>query len=217
MDVDYVSVLMTADSIESVPSAVTEKECFICRETEKKSREKLQNFCDCRDFSVHQRCLLTWIQKGSGNENRQQCSACTAKYQLQEGTIWRQLMCQWKNLLISLLIIAAIIATPLSVQYMKTLTDPAPTQLFQVVAVCAGVIAETLLLKCFLCYCCDQYNQAKMLSYSIQARSAEEPVGVRHHQRPLAPNPSPPAATRTESEGQTAAVPKAALSLKLSL
>lgn len=56
-------------------------------------------------------------------------------------------MCQWRNLLVGLLIIAAIVATAISVQYMETLTDPAPTQLFKVVALCAGVLAVTLLLK----------------------------------------------------------------------
>ncbi|KAG8555772.1 hypothetical protein GDO81_017807 [Engystomops pustulosus] len=69
------------------------------------------------------------------------------EYQLQEGSVWKKLVCQWKNLLFGLLIMVAIIATPISVQYMKTLTDPAPTQVFKVVAVCAGIIAETLLLK----------------------------------------------------------------------
>ncbi|XP_056379183.1 uncharacterized protein LOC130275340 isoform X2 [Hyla sarda] len=214
MDGDFVSIMMMVDS-ESAPDSPAEKECFICRETEKKSHEKLQHFCDCTDLSVHHRCLLAWIQKGSGNENRQQCSACTAKYQLQEGTIWKQLVCQWRNLVVGLLLVAAIIATPISVQYIKTLPDPAPSQLFQIAAVCAGVIAETLLLKCFLCYCCDQYHKAKMSSYSIQARSVEERAGVRH-QSPRSPNSSTPVVNRTGSEGQTPG-PKDPLSLKLLL
>ncbi|XP_077134400.1 uncharacterized protein LOC143788547 isoform X2 [Ranitomeya variabilis] len=145
MDNDFVFITVTSDS-ESTPATHTEKECFICRENEK-GQEQLENFCDCTDLSVHHQCLLLWIHKGSGNENRQQCGACTAKYHLQEGTIWKKLVCQWKNLLVGLVVIAAIIATPISVQCLKTLTDPAPTRLFQVVAVFAGIIAETLLLN----------------------------------------------------------------------
>ncbi|XP_044157293.1 uncharacterized protein LOC122943543 isoform X1 [Bufo gargarizans] len=215
MDIDYVSIKVTAADPQSAPVAFTEKECFICRETEKKGQEPILNFCDCTDLAVHHQCLLTWIQQGSGNENRKQCSACTAKYQLQEGSMWKQL-CQWRNLLVYLLIIAAIILTPISVQYMKTLTDPTPNNLFKVVAVCFGVIAETLLLKCFLCYCSDQYNKAKISSYSIKARSVEERVRVRHRS-PVAHNSSMPVMNRTESERQTAVIPKDALSLKLSL
>ncbi|KAM4023336.1 uncharacterized protein ACNLHF_028081 isoform 2-T2 [Anomaloglossus baeobatrachus] len=71
-------VCITSDT-EFSPAAHTEKECFICRQTEKQGQERLENFCDCTDLSVHHQCLLSWIQKGSGNENRQQCSACTAK------------------------------------------------------------------------------------------------------------------------------------------
>ncbi|XP_066453418.1 uncharacterized protein [Eleutherodactylus coqui] len=214
MDRDYVAVTVTADS-ESFPVIFPEKECFICRESEK-DQERLQNFCDCTDLTVHHQCLLTWIQKGSGNENRQQCSACMAKYQLQEGTIWKKLVFQWRNLLVGLLIITAFIATPICVEYMKTLSNPAPGQIFKVVAVCAGIIAETLLLKCFLCYCHDQYNKAKNSSYSIKARSVEERIRVRH-QSPVVHNSSMPMVKRTESERQTAVIPKDALSLKLSL
>ncbi|KAM3915469.1 uncharacterized protein RB166_017726 [Leptodactylus fuscus] len=214
MDNGYVSIMVTT---EQEPAPVfTEKECFICRETGKKGQEQLLNFCDCTDLTVHHQCLLTWIQKGSGNENRQQCSACTAKYQLQEGTIWKKIACQWRNLLVGLVLIAAIIVTPISVQYMKTLTDPAPTQLFQVVAVCAGIIAEILLFKYFLCYCFDQYKKAKISSYSIKARSVEEHARVRHPS-PVAHISSLPVVSRTESERQTAVIPKDALSLKLSL
>ncbi|XP_071984987.1 uncharacterized protein [Engystomops pustulosus] len=155
MDIDSVSIVVTAN-LDAAPIEFTEGECFICRETAKKGQEQLLHFCDCTDLAGHHQCLLTWIQKGSGNENRQQCSACTAKYQLQEGSVWKKLVCQWKNLLVGLLIMVAIIATPISVQYMKTLTDPAPTQVFKVVAVCAGIIAETLLLKLGLQF---QYGQ----------------------------------------------------------
>ncbi|KAM4023335.1 uncharacterized protein ACNLHF_028081 isoform 1-T1 [Anomaloglossus baeobatrachus] len=208
-------VCITSDT-EFSPAAHTEKECFICRQTEKQGQERLENFCDCTDLSVHHQCLLSWIQKGSGNENRQQCSACTAKYQLQEGNIWKNLVCRWRNLFVGLVVIAAIIATPISVQCLRTLTDPAPTQLFKVVAVCAGIIAETLLLKSLLWYCCDQYRKARISSYSIKPRSVEERVRVRHRS-PVAPNSSMPVVSRTESERQTAVIPKDALSLKLSL
>ncbi|KAG8436700.1 hypothetical protein GDO86_007696 [Hymenochirus boettgeri] len=57
------------------------KECFICREEEQDGHDELQHFCDCKELIAHQNCLLTWIQKGTGNEDRQQCKACTARCQ----------------------------------------------------------------------------------------------------------------------------------------
>ncbi|KAM5148428.1 uncharacterized protein ACMZJ9_012035 isoform 2-T2 [Mantella aurantiaca] len=193
-----------------------EKECFICREAEKRGQEELHNYCDCRDLVGHHQCLLTWIQKGSGNEDRQRCSACTAKYHLQEGTTWKILLCHWKNLLAFIITVASIIAIPFFIHCLNTLTDPQPNQLFKVVAVCSGVLAETLLVKCFLWYCNNQYIKARLSSFSIKARSLEEQgrVGL---QSPMAQSSLTIVANRAETEKQTAVTPKDTLSFKLSV
>ncbi|XP_072276019.1 uncharacterized protein [Pyxicephalus adspersus] len=146
MDSDFGPVIVNRYS-DTTAIVFTEKECFICREADKQGQEELLNYCDCRDLVGHHQCLLTWIQKGSGNEDRQRCSACTAKYHLQEGTVWKVLLCQWRSLFTLIVTLASIIAIPLLIHYLNTLTDPPPDQLFKIVAVCSGIIAETLLAK----------------------------------------------------------------------
>ncbi|XP_063796023.1 uncharacterized protein LOC134957786 isoform X2 [Pseudophryne corroboree] len=192
------------------------RECFICREEERKGQEELQNFCDCTDLTVHGRCLLTWIQKGSGNDNRYRCSACTAKYHLQEGSVWKKFLCQWKSLRVFALMLAVIITIPFSVHYLETLPHPQPNLLFKVVAVCAGIIAEIILLRWFIGYCYNQYNKAKISSYSIKARPVEE-CGRVGQPSLEAHNSSLAMMNRTEGARQTAVLPKDALSLKLSV
>lgn len=213
MDSDFVSVNRYSDTTAIV---FTEKECFICREAEKKGQKELHNYCDCIDLVGHQQCLLTWIQKGSGNEDRQRCSACTAKYHLQEGTIWRTLLCQWRSFLAFMVTLASTIAIPFFIYYLNTLRDPPPNQLFKVVAVCSGVIAETLLVKCFIWYCNNLYVKARLSSFSIKARSLQEQgrIGL---QSPMAQNSLTSVVNRTETEKQTAVTPKDTLSLKLSV
>ncbi|XP_075038524.1 uncharacterized protein LOC142099205 [Mixophyes fleayi] len=215
MDCDYVAVTITSFSTnESNSIAFPEKECFICREEEKKGQEELQNFCDCTNLLVHGQCLLTWIQKGSGNEDRHQCSACTAKYQLQEGSVFKILLHQWKSLLVFVLMTAAIITIPFSVHYLETLPHPQPNLLFRLAAVCAGVIAEIILLKCFIQYCWNQYNKAKISSYSIKARSVKEHGRVGQQSLGVH-NSSMAVVNRAEGERQTVVTPKDTLSLKL--
>ncbi|KAM8931197.1 uncharacterized protein RCH25_007130 [Pelodytes ibericus] len=154
---------------------VTEKECFICREGD---QDDLQHFCDCTDLIGHHQCLLTWIQKGSGNEDRQKCSACTAKYLLQKGSVWRTLLCQWKNLLLVALLMVALIMVPVFVYEMRTLSDPPPHGIFKAAAICSGAIAETLLIRYIIWYCTNQYSNAIISSYSIKAREEKPSEGV---------------------------------------
>ncbi|XP_068098720.1 uncharacterized protein [Hyperolius riggenbachi] len=215
MDNCFVLVNVT-NSSDTSTFTDSEKECFICREVKKKSQEELQKFCDCRDLVVHHHCLLTWIQKGSGNEDRHRCSACTAEYNLQEGTVWKSLLCHWRSLLVLFLTLAAVTTIPFLVHHLRTLTDPPPSQLFKVVAVCSGVIAETLIIKCFIWYCSYQYKQARVTSYSIKARSVVEQrrVGLRS---PVSPMSFTSVVHRNETERQTAVLPKDTIGFKLSV
>ncbi|XP_072276018.1 uncharacterized protein [Pyxicephalus adspersus] len=215
MDSDFGPVIVNRYS-DTTAIVFTEKECFICREADKQGQEELLNYCDCRDLVGHHQCLLTWIQKGSGNEDRQRCSACTAKYHLQEGTVWKVLLCQWRSLFTLIVTLASIIAIPLLIHYLNTLTDPPPDQLFKIVAVCSGIIAETLLAKYFMWYCKNQYIKARLSSFSIKARSVEEQgrVGL---QSPMAQSSLTIVVNIAETEKQTAVTPKDTLCLKLSV
>ncbi|XP_072276020.1 uncharacterized protein [Pyxicephalus adspersus] len=199
MDSDFGPVIVNRYS-DTTAIVFTEKECFICREADKQGQEELLNYCDCRDLVGHHQCLLTWIQK----------------YHLQEGTVWKVLLCQWRSLFTLIVTLASIIAIPLLIHYLNTLTDPPPDQLFKIVAVCSGIIAETLLAKYFMWYCKNQYIKARLSSFSIKARSVEEQgrVGL---QSPMAQSSLTIVVNIAETEKQTAVTPKDTLCLKLSV
>ncbi|KAM4722894.1 uncharacterized protein WCC33_009076 [Rhinophrynus dorsalis] len=212
MDVQYKSIV-TYSSLSSTPNADL-KECFICREEDQNGQDGLQHFCDCKDLTAHQICLLKWIQKGTGNEDRQRCKACTATYQLQEGSVWRILLCQWKNLILFVLLMTIMVMVFFAVYKLKSLKDPPPDPLFIAAALCCGVIAETLLIKCFIWYCTNQYNKAKMSSYSIKARTVKQSASVSF-QCPANQGSSTSVGNSTEVEKQTTVSPKNVLNLSL--
>ncbi|XP_063284431.1 uncharacterized protein LOC134569373 [Pelobates fuscus] len=209
MDISPVSV-KTSSSV-----TIIEKECFICREGDQEDQEELQHFCDCKGLIVHHQCLLTWIQKGSGNEDRQKCNVCTAKYLLQDESVWKILVCRWKSLLLFVLLTAAIILVPFFVYQMKTLSHPPPDVLFLAAVICSGTIAETLLIKYIIWYCISQYNEAKMSSYSIKPKTINQ-HGDRGLQCP-AGQTSTAVVNMTEQENQNGVLQSGTNYMKLSV
>ncbi|XP_053549891.1 uncharacterized protein LOC128641310 isoform X1 [Bombina bombina] len=140
---------MNADNI-SASSLITItdlKECYICRDEDVLYREELCHYCDCKDLVVHQRCLLIWIQQGSGNEDRQRCKVCTAKFHLQEGSVWRALLCHWQNVLLLALLVGFMMLIPFIVHQIIILEDLSPDNLFRTAAACFGIIAEIFLVN----------------------------------------------------------------------
>ncbi|XP_067394621.1 uncharacterized protein [Emydura macquarii macquarii] len=124
------------------------KECFICREGDEMGRDALLHFCDCKNLIAHQKCVLTWIQKGSDSRERPRCKVCTAEYHLQNGSVWRILFCHWQNWLFFCLVLAVMAIIPLAVyRMMVAFKNPPPSPVFHAAAVCFGVLAETLLIK----------------------------------------------------------------------
>ncbi|KAK6484343.1 hypothetical protein HHUSO_G14092 [Huso huso] len=79
MDNSYEN-LNSCASTDSFPINISESlECFICREGEGRARDSLLNFCDCKSLLAHHKCLLAWIRKGPGTEDRPRCRVCTAE------------------------------------------------------------------------------------------------------------------------------------------
>ncbi|KYO19647.1 hypothetical protein Y1Q_0007554 [Alligator mississippiensis] len=158
---------------ESTPIINTEsKECFICREGEEMGQDALLHFCDCKNLIAHQQCMLTWIQKGSYTEDHPRCKVCTAEYQLQKGSIWRFLFCQWQNWIFFFMALAVMAIIPFAVyQMMVAFKNPPPSTVFHAAAICFGVLTETLLIKYLMYYCGNKYNKAKISSFSVRART----------------------------------------------
>nr|XP_008107495.1 PREDICTED: uncharacterized protein LOC103278655 isoform X1 [Anolis carolinensis] len=77
MDSSYGPLKIYPDSAPLIHAE--SKECFICREGDEMGRDALLHFCDCKNLIAHQKCLLTWIQKGFHNENVPRCKVCTAE------------------------------------------------------------------------------------------------------------------------------------------
>ncbi|XP_065410271.1 uncharacterized protein LOC101947507 isoform X5 [Chrysemys picta bellii] len=72
------------ESLKIYPASTTiihaeSKECFICREGDEMGCDALLHFCDCKNLIAHQKCVLTWIQKSSDNQDRARCKVCTAE------------------------------------------------------------------------------------------------------------------------------------------
>ncbi|XP_053549892.1 uncharacterized protein LOC128641310 isoform X2 [Bombina bombina] len=207
---------MNADNI-SASSLITItdlKECYICRDEDVLYREELCHYCDCKDLVVHQRCLLIWIQQGSGNEDRQRCKVCTAKFHLQEGSVWRALLCHWQNVLLLALLVGFMMLIPFIVHQIIILEDLSPDNLFRTAAACFGIIAEIFLVKCFIWYCSDQYRKARMASYSIKARTERENERVSLHWSDDR-NSSASAENNTEEDSHKAMSTKGTASPKL--
>ncbi|MFT7819027.1 uncharacterized protein LOC107078375 [Arapaima gigas] len=96
-------------------------------------------------------------------------------YQIQSSPPWRSLACQWQMWLIVALSAALLALVPYAVFRMMTaFQNPPSHSLFKAAAVCFGLLAETLLLKCLAGYCCSRYHKAQLSSFSVQPRSVEE-------------------------------------------
>ncbi|XP_005298156.1 uncharacterized protein LOC117881893 [Trachemys scripta elegans] len=209
------------ESLKIYPASTTiihaeSKECFICREGDEMGCDALLHFCDCKNLIAHQKCVLTWIQKSSDNQDRARCKVCTAEYQLQKGSVWRILFCHWQNWLFFCLVLAVMTIIPLAVyRMMVAFKDPPPSAVFHAAAVCFGVLAETLLIKYVLYYCSSKYNEAKMSSFSVRARTVEQcdrGVGLLW---PAGQNPSTAVMSRAEMGKQEAVKAKEGFGLKL--
>ncbi|XP_066480664.1 uncharacterized protein [Tiliqua scincoides] len=125
------------------------KECFICREGDEMGRDALLHFCDCKNLIAHQKCLLTWIQKGPPISGTPRCKVCTAEYELERKSPWRILAIQWHEWVVSCTILAGMILIPVLVyQMMIAFKDPPPSLIFHIAAICFGVLTEILLTKC---------------------------------------------------------------------
>ncbi|XP_058891044.1 uncharacterized protein LOC117417329 [Acipenser ruthenus] len=174
MDNSYEN-LNSCASTDSFPINISESlECFICREGEGRARDSLLNFCDCKSLLAHHKCLLAWIRKGPGTEDRPRCRVCTAEYHLQKGSAWRLVACRWQIWIICTVAFALFAIVPFVVYRMMTaFRNPPPHPLFKAAAVCFGLLTETLLIKFLVCYCSRSYGSAKMSSFSVRARTVE--------------------------------------------
>ncbi|KAK1165152.1 hypothetical protein AOXY_G13616 [Acipenser oxyrinchus oxyrinchus] len=174
MDNSYEN-LSSCTSTDSFPIHISEShECFICREGEGRARDALLNFCDCKSLLAHHKCLLAWIRKGPGTEDRPRCRVCTAEYHLQKGSAWRLVACRWQIWIICTITFALFAIVPFVVYRMMTaFRNPPPHPLFKAAAVCFGLLTETLLIKFLVCYCSSSYGSAKMSSFTVRARTVE--------------------------------------------
>lgn len=70
------------------------------------------------------------------------------QYQLQKGSIWRFLFCQWQNWIFFFMALAVMAIIPFAVyQMMVAFKNPPPSTVFHAAAICFGVLTETLLIK----------------------------------------------------------------------
>ncbi|KAJ8418524.1 hypothetical protein AAFF_G00000230 [Aldrovandia affinis] len=149
-------------------------ECFICRDGERMDHDALLNFCDCKNLLAHHRCLLTWIKKGLGTEDKPKCSVCNAEYHLQRSPAWRSVLRHWQAWLVLAVTLALLGLVPYVVFRMMTaFQNPPPHSLFKAAAVCFGLLTETLLMKCLASYFAGRYQQAEQSSFTVQPRRTE--------------------------------------------
>ncbi|KAG8436699.1 hypothetical protein GDO86_007695 [Hymenochirus boettgeri] len=138
------------------------------------------------------------------------------KYHLQNGPVWKILLCCWKNLISFILLIAFMAAVAFLVHLLKSLKDPSPTTLFNAVAVCFGIIAEILLINCLIWYCRTQYSKAKMLSYSIKPRTIKQ-CGNIYTKKLANLDPSSNVCRKTMVEKQKLSTSNGDLDLKITI
>ncbi|XP_076846592.1 uncharacterized protein LOC143491453 [Brachyhypopomus gauderio] len=161
-------------------------ECFICRDVQLEG-EPLRRFCDCRHLVSHHSCLLTWVTKGLGREDRLRCSACNSEYRQRPTAPWRTVATHWQTWAVVTASTVLVTLVPYVVHRMlMAIEDPPPPPLFRMAAICFGLLAETLLLRCLCCYVCRQYRQAEQVSFSLQPRTLGEEqevvaTGVKGH------------------------------------
>ncbi|XP_077189207.1 uncharacterized protein LOC143835459 isoform X1 [Paroedura picta] len=204
MDNGYETLTTYPDSAPLIHAE--SKECFICREGDKMGRDALLHFCDCKNLIAHQKCLLTWIQKGPDNKSAPRCTVCTAEYQMEKKSPWRILVSQWPKWVVFCTVLIVMIGIPLLVYEMVVaFQDPPADLLFNIAAVCFGALTEILLTKCLINYCTSNYKKARMSSFSIRARTKEHCDGSICVVCPAGQNPQTAAMNRTEMEKQEAA------------
>ncbi|XP_050818181.1 uncharacterized protein LOC127055334 isoform X3 [Gopherus flavomarginatus] len=144
------------------------------------------------------------------------CALEILLYQLQKGSVWRILFCHWQNWLFFCLVLAVVTIIPLAVyRMMVAFKDPPPSPVFHAAAVCFGVLAETLLIKYVLYYCSSKYNEAKMSSFSVRARTIEQCDRGAGLLWPASQNPSTAVMSRAEMGKQEAVKAKEGFGLKL--
>nr|XP_033772641.1 uncharacterized protein LOC117346714 isoform X7 [Geotrypetes seraphini] len=187
---------------ESTPVIEEKKECFICREEDDNERDQEAplNFCSCKNLTAHQKCLLNWIQKTkklllddlcflhqqvlTSNQFFTRSQKINKIYLVLKGSVWKILICQWQSWLLLCFTVALMAVVPLTVYLMVTaFKDPPPHWLFNAAAVCFGVLAETLLIKCLMCYFSRKHNKVKISSLSIQSRIVDycdSGIGLLH-------------------------------------
>ncbi|XP_067230431.1 uncharacterized protein [Chanodichthys erythropterus] len=161
-----------------------ESECFICRDVGLVGEDPLRTFCDCKSLVAHHSCLLTWIKKGLGREERLSCSICKAErdpeklhmlYQLQRCAPWRTVASQWQTWPILAIAVLLLALVPYVVYRMMTaFENPPPHSLFKSAAICFGLLSEALLIKCLCSYFSHRLQRAEQSSFSLQPRRSEE-------------------------------------------
>ncbi|KAM6458627.1 uncharacterized protein PHA67_016148 isoform 2-T2 [Liasis olivaceus] len=158
---------------------VKSKECFICREGDEMGCDGLLHFCDCKNLFAHEKCLLTWIQKSLHNEDAPSCKICTAEYQLEKKSPWRILVTQWQQWIIFCTVLVLMISIPFLVyQMMIVFKDPPPGLLFNVAAICFGILTEILLTNIY-CSVVDHLGLPYALeTWNLSPKSNQEwPTG----------------------------------------
>ncbi|XP_022531159.1 uncharacterized protein LOC103025947 [Astyanax mexicanus] len=185
MDSGY-EILSNSGYADTCKITMTETpECFICRDVQLVDGEPLRRFCDCKNLVAHHSCLITWVKKGLGSEDRLRCSACNAEYEQCQTAAWRTLASQWQTWPVMVVGVVLLALVPYTVFRMLTaFQNPPPHALFRTAAICFGLLTETLLVRCLFCYVNGRYRQAEHTSFSLQPRGLEEEheaMGVKGH------------------------------------
>lgn len=149
-----------------------EPECFICKDVGLMAEDPLRTFCDCKTLMAHHSCLLTWIKKGLGKEERLRCSICKSEYQLQRCAPWRTMASQWQTWPILSIALFLLALVPYVVHRMMTaFDDPPPHSLFKSAAIGFGLLSEALLIRCLCSYFSHRLKQD---SFRLLPRQSED-------------------------------------------
>ncbi|XP_060775736.1 uncharacterized protein LOC132885268 isoform X4 [Neoarius graeffei] len=156
-------------------------ECFICRDVQLVDGEQLKRFCDCKNLVAHHGCLLTW---GLKREDRMRCRVCNAEYQQQRVAPWQAVVSKWHVWPVVVVVVVLAALVPYTVYCMWTaFNNHPPHTLFNIAAICFGILSEILLLRFLYCHVTNHFQKAQQASFSLQPRNLEEEqeAGVRGH------------------------------------
>ncbi|KAG7326364.1 hypothetical protein KOW79_009765 [Hemibagrus wyckioides] len=160
-------------------------ECFICKDVQLVDGEQLKRFCDCKNLMAHHSCLLTWVRTGLKSEDQLKCRLCNAEYKQQRVAPWQIVVSQWHFWLVLVVTMMLVALVPYTVYRMLTAFDNPPLHtVFNMAAICFGVLSEILLLRLLYCYVTSRFRKAQWASFSLQPRKLEEEeleAGVRGH------------------------------------